>query len=69
MATVARWTRFNAEGESVEVHWRATLEKIASVPGGEVIPNTSVVIDDGLVDEKGYVRSEYEKAQRPKKPQ
>lgn len=69
MTTVAvyQWQRFNANGEWVDVKWRATLEKIESVRGGtgRVKPGTAAEqIDAALVDEQGYVRSEFERAQR-----
>jgi hypothetical protein len=65
---VARWTRFNANGECPDVAWRATLEKIKSVPGGEPIPGTTVELDDSLIDEQGFVRAEHERAQRTRTP-
>ncbi len=62
--TVHRWRRFNANGESPEVAWRATEARINATPGGQKIPNTAETMDAALVDERGYVRAEHEHAQR-----
>jgi hypothetical protein len=43
--------------------WRATELAISKIPGAEKIPNTAQDLDALLIDERGYVRAEHEKAQ------